>query len=140
MSHVRTNTIDGGLYAVVMPSLAAVVLGDMEEVVLLIETAIWSREKLPVVPVTGWRDDVPMNGTEELDMSPGSIVIYGRTPSDARYAAYDHAQNMTDALGHEDIYADAMSDLGEQLGFSWPATSRAIADYVSALASHPYFS
>lgn len=134
------------LYAVVVPTLAAVYLGPMDEVVLNTEAAMYSPETLPVERVSGF-----LGGVLPLDSEGGRIaipggytVIYGHSEEAVRQWACEHAftlqEHIQDGPDLDGQYAAAFGRVSGQLGVAQEDMDMATALYVDALAGHPYFS
>lgn len=124
-----------GLYAVVMPTLAAAVLAPMDAVALLTEVAIWSPWSLPCKTVLGLRQGRPVGLLNEpITVPDGYTVLYGRTAADARDAATDHAHRLSEAVMPEPAYDEALQRIGVRLGVSRRDVDLATERYATALA------
>lgn len=146
MDHIVPITPqDTPLYAVPVPTLAALFVGRADEAVLVLEAAVWAPAVLPVHRVAAWWGGALPMDTEggRIACEAGWAFIYGLTEDTCRAMATEHAERVAVTLAEDvatkDTMAMAMDTLAGQLAIRDTDMDMGTEAYVSALATHPYF-
>ncbi|WP_436526997.1 hypothetical protein [Actinoplanes sp. HUAS TT8] len=134
MHELKPNRLTNALYVVVVPTLAAMSLADPAQVVLALEAAIWTAERLPVTTVIGFRPDgQPVGLIAPVEIPAGYVPVYGTTETAAYLAAEEMAHRVREGMEDTEAYWAAMNALSGRLAVSWRDVDLATERYKAAL-------